>query len=78
MSSIDDEKMIQAFFPDSADPAFGEGVCIGSPDRSVDDSKPSDSKPASNAWQKLPSLSWIKNRKGFSLSESSQTRCLAC
>jgi hypothetical protein len=37
MSRIDDEKMIQAFFPDRADPAFGEGVCIGSPDRSVDD-----------------------------------------
>ena len=37
MSSIDDEKMIQAFFPDRADPAFGEGVCIGSPDRNGDD-----------------------------------------
>jgi hypothetical protein len=28
--------------------------------------------------QKQPSLSWIKNRKGLSLSESSHTNCLAC
>ena len=39
MNSIDDEKVIQAFFPGRANPAFGEGVGIGSPDRSVDDMK---------------------------------------
>jgi hypothetical protein len=37
MSSIDDENVIHAFFPGSADPAFGEGVGIGSSDWSVND-----------------------------------------
>ena len=37
MLSIDDENMIQAFFPDSANPAFGVSICIGSLKRSVND-----------------------------------------
>jgi hypothetical protein len=37
MLSIDDEKMIQAFFPDSANPPFGVSICIGSLKRSVND-----------------------------------------
>jgi hypothetical protein len=35
--SIDDENMIQAFFPDSANPPFGVSICIGSLKRSVND-----------------------------------------
>ncbi len=37
MLSIDDENMIQAFFPDSANPPFGVSICIGSLKRSVND-----------------------------------------
>jgi hypothetical protein len=37
MSSIEDENVIQTFFLDRADPAFGKGVCIGCPERSMDD-----------------------------------------
>ena len=37
MLRIDDENMIQAFFPDSANPPFGVSMCIGSLKRSVND-----------------------------------------
>jgi hypothetical protein len=37
MLSIDDENMIQALFPDSANPPFGVSICIGSLKRSVND-----------------------------------------
>ena len=37
MFRIDDENMIQAFFPDSANPPFGVSICIGSLKRSVND-----------------------------------------
>ena len=37
MLSIDDENMIQAFFPDSANPPFGVSICLGSLKRSVND-----------------------------------------
>ena len=37
MLSIDDENLIQAFFPDSANPPFGVSICIGSLKRSVND-----------------------------------------
>ena len=37
MLSIDDENMIQAFFPDCANPPFGVSICIGSLKRSVND-----------------------------------------
>lgn len=37
MLRIDDENMIQAFFPDSANPPFGVSICIGSLKRSVND-----------------------------------------
>lgn len=37
MLSIDDEKMIQAFFPDSANSPFSVSICIGSLKRSVND-----------------------------------------
>ena len=35
MLRIDDENMIQAFFPDSANPRFGVSICIGSLKRRV-------------------------------------------
>jgi len=37
MLRIDDENMIQAFFPDSANPPFGVSIGIGSLKRSVND-----------------------------------------
>ncbi len=37
MLRIDDENMIQAFFPDSANPPFGVSICIGSLKRRVND-----------------------------------------
>ena len=37
MLRIDDENMIQAFFPDSANPPFSISICIGSLKRSVND-----------------------------------------
>jgi hypothetical protein len=37
MLSIDDENMIQAFFPDSANPPFGVSICVGSLKRIVND-----------------------------------------
>jgi hypothetical protein len=37
MLSMDDENMIQAFFPDSANPPFGVSICIGSLKWSVND-----------------------------------------
>ena len=37
MLSIDDENMIQALFPNSANPPFGVSICIGSLKRSVND-----------------------------------------
>jgi hypothetical protein len=37
MLRIDDENMIQAFFPDSANPPLGVSICIGSLKRSVND-----------------------------------------
>ena len=37
MLRIDDENMIQAFLPDSANPPFGVSICIGSLKRSVND-----------------------------------------
>jgi len=37
MIGIDDESMIQAFFPNSANPPFGMSICIGSLKRSAND-----------------------------------------
>ena len=37
MLTIDDQNIIQAFFPDSANPPFGVSICIGSLKRSVND-----------------------------------------
>ncbi len=37
MLSMDAENMIQAFFPDSANPPFGVSICIRSLKRSVND-----------------------------------------
>jgi len=37
MLSIADENMIQAFFPDRANPPFDVSICIGSLKRSVND-----------------------------------------
>jgi hypothetical protein len=37
MLSMDDENMIQAFFPESANPPFGVSICMGSLKRSGND-----------------------------------------
>ena len=37
MSSIEDENVIQTFFSGRTNPAFGKGICIGYPERSMDD-----------------------------------------
>ena len=39
VNSMDDENMIQAFFPDSTNPAFGMGICVWRLERSVNDMK---------------------------------------
>jgi len=78
MGTTGDQDVIQAFFSDSANPAFGEGIGIRRLKRGMDNVDTFRLKDSIKSLAEFGIVVVDQEKKELSLPGNSQTNCLAC